>query len=153
MKHLPTLMIVALCLCAPLQAQEGLQVENAWVRESAPTARVLGAFMHLHNRGSETLTIRGAQSPQFDSVEIHQTVLENGMARMLPQDSLTLGPDEHMDLKPGGYHLMLIGPKRPFRAGERVEINLDVSEQSMYHLHVEVRKDDGEGDDHTHHHH
>jgi periplasmic copper chaperone A len=86
------------------QAHEStLQVEDAWVREAPPTARVLGMFMQLHNAGSEELVIQGASSPVCERVEIHRTVIEEGVARMIPQEELRLAPGR--DPEPGTRQL------------------------------------------------
>lgn len=132
-------------------AETVLRIENAWVREAPPTARVLGAFMHLHNTSEQELVIQGASSADFERVEIHQTVMTDGVARMVPQASLRLGAGEHIDLKPGSYHLMLIGPTRRLSAGDQVAIQLQCGKRN-HTLQAEVRKGMG-GDEHEHHHH
>lgn len=143
-----------LTLSLPALAQERLRVEDAWVREAPPTAAVLGAFMHLHNSGDDEVLITGASSPACETVEIHQTVIEGGVARMLPQNSLRLAPGEHIDLAPGGYHLMLINPHQSPRAGDTLEITLEYGEGQHQTVRAEVRQGMGgmEGHDHQHHH-
>lgn len=144
--------LALLSLSVPAAAED-LRVENPWVREAPPTARVLGAFMHLHNTTDQEMIITGATSPDFEHVEIHRTVVEDGMARMIAQDNLTLGPDSHIDLKPGDYHLMLITPKKSHVVGDKIEITLSYGESGSRTIGAEVRKGMGKADDHSHHHH
>ncbi len=148
-------LIVLLTLPLGVTAGEPLRVENAWVREAPPTAQVLGAFMHLHNTGDTLITITGASSPACAAVEIHRTVIEDGVARMIPQPSLQLDAGEHIDLAPGGYHLMLIQPQQPLQAGATVTIELQLGDGGSQSIQAQVRKGMGEmgGHDHEHMHH
>lgn len=133
-------------------AGDPLHVEDAWVREAPPSAKVLAAYMHLHNMGQETATLTGASCEAVERVEIHQTIVEEGMARMVPQESLQIAPGEHINLEPGGYHLMLISPARRLSAGERVTIRLEFQDGTGQLVDTPVRKGGG-GHEHHHHHH
>ena len=136
-----------------LQAQESpLRVEDPWLREAPPSARVLGLFMQLHNAGDRELVIQEATSPVCERVEIHRTVVEDGVARMIAQPELRLAPGETISLEPGSYHLMLIGPTRPLLAGDEVELQIRYNDDQELAILVPVRSDRGEMD-HSHHHH
>ena len=51
--------------------------------------------------------------------------MDGGIMRMreLP-DGLVLPPGATVRLEPGGYHLMLIGPKAPFKVGDHITATL-----------------------------
>lgn len=149
---LPLLLLLAQPLAS--QAHEStLRVEDAWVREAPPTARVLGMFMRLHNAGSEELVILGASSPVCERVEIHRTLIEEGVARMIPQPELRLAPGETLSLEPGSYHLMLIGPHQPARAGDEVPLLILYDDNHVERVIAPVRSDRGGEMDHSQHHH
>lgn len=136
------------------QAHEStLQVEDAWVREAPPTARVLGMFMQLHNTGSDELVIQGASSPACERVEIHRTVIEEGVSRMIPQEELRLAPGETLSLEPGSYHLMLIGPNQALRAGDEVKLLIQYDGNHVQRIVAPVRNVQGEEIDHSPHQH
>jgi copper(I)-binding protein len=140
-------------LAGTVQAQESpLQIADPWVREAPPTARVLGLFMQLRNAGDEELVIEGASSPLCERVEIHRTVLEEGMARMIAQPELRLAPGETLSLEPGSYHLMLIGPHRALVAGDELEVVIRYNGAHEQAIMAPVVSDRGEID-HSHHHH
>lgn len=149
------LLSLFLLLALPLNLPAGdspLRVEEPWVREAPPTARVLGLFMQLHNAGERELVIQGASSPLCERVEIHRTVLEDGVARMIPQPELRLAPGETLSLEPGSYHLMLIGPRQALREGDRIEVLIRYDDDQEQTIQAPVRRDQG-GMDHSHHHH
>lgn len=147
-----TLLIAA----ATTSAQaESLEVSNAWVRQGPPTAQVLAAYMTLANPGTQELAITGASSPQFESVEIHRTEIVDGMARMIPQERLSIPAGGSVALEPGGLHLMLINAKQPLAADATVQIELRLDGGGSVSVAAPVRADAGmhEGMDHSQHNH
>lgn len=139
---------------ATAQADE-LTVSGAWVREGPPTTQVLAGYARITNPGTQDITIVGARSPQFDTVEIHRTEIVDGMARMLAQPQLVIPAGGNVALEPGGLHLMLIQAQKPLVSGDRVEIQLQLNNGTQLRVDAEVRPDPdaGAGMDHSHHHH
>lgn len=134
---------------------ETLNVSNAWVRQGPPTAQVLAAYMTLENPGAQDIAVTGASSPQFETVEIHRTEIVDGMARMIPQERLTIPAGGSVTLEPGGLHLMLINAKQPLAADATVHIELRFDGGGSLSVDAPVRADAGmhEGMDHSHHSH
>jgi len=153
MKRLFLLFAVALSLVLnTAQAAPALLVRDAWIPEAPPVARVQAAYMALVNEGAGPVAIVGASSPEFDAVEMHRTVEREGAMRMEAQPTLRIEPGATLNLAPGGLHLMLIGPKRPLVAGDRVAIELRLEGGAVILATAEVRRADA-GADHAHHHH
>jgi copper(I)-binding protein len=149
-KH--ALIIVILLAATSLAgADSGLQVSEPWIREAPPTSRVLAGYLTLVNTGDNTVTVTAISSPDFKNAEIHRTVIEEGIARMLPVKQLEVPAGGQLMLEPGGYHLMLFDPLRTLTAGETVTliIHLDNGNQISAMAPV-IRKT---GEDHSHHHH
>jgi copper(I)-binding protein len=149
-KH--ALIIVILLAATSLAgADSGLQVSEPWIREAPPTSRVLAGYLTLVNTGDNTVTVTAISSPDFKNAEIHRTVIEEGIARMLPVKQLEVPAGGQLMLEPGGYHLMLFDPMRTLTEGETVTliIHLDNGNQISAMAPV-IRKT---GEDHSHHHH
>lgn len=138
----------------PVQA-EPLNISNAWVRQGPPSAQVLAAYMTLENPGAQAIAITGASSPQFETVEIHRTEIVDGMARMIPQERLSIPAGGSVALEPGGLHLMLINARQPLPADATVQIELRLDAGGSLKVDAPVRADAGmhEGMDHSHHNH
>jgi len=126
-RWLSALLLAALPALATA-AGEVLHVSDAWVREAPPGASVLAGYMKVSNPGTETVRVSGISGADFSSIEIHRTVIENGMARMIAIDHFDVPPGESFVLEPGGYHLMLFNPVRALDSGDRVELLLHVSD-------------------------
>ena len=138
---------------APAAATESvLTVDDPWVREGPPTARVLAGYMIIRNPTDQPKTIVGAGSPAFRSVEIHRTVTEGGVARMVKQEQLQVPPRGQIALEPGSYHLMLLWAQHPLREGDTVEIVLYLEDGRQIVVNAPVREAKDAGHAHHDHH-
>lgn len=101
-------------------------VREGWVRFSpGPNA---AAYLTLENHGDLPLRLVGARTPVAERVELHETFMREVEGKkvmgMRPVPFLEVPPKGRVELKPGGYHFMLLGLKRPLKAGEEVEVYL-----------------------------
>jgi len=119
-----------LAISAASHACDGLEISEAWIREAPPGADVMAGYATLHNAGKESITIDGARSGDFGSVDIHRMSMENGTMRMRAEPRLLLEPDATVRLEPGALHLMLVGPKRALKAGDHVALKVDCGRRS-----------------------
>ncbi len=118
-----TLLAVASFGSAALADDGGVQVTHAWARATAPSQRVGGVFLSLTDNGQPDKLLR-ATSPIADSLELHETVMDNGVMHMQALPNLPLDAGAHIDLKPGSYHLMAMGLKRQLKVGESFPVTL-----------------------------
>jgi copper(I)-binding protein len=134
-------------------AAQTMDVTGGWVREAPPTSRVLAAYMQIVNLTDADLTITGISSPDFDAAELHRTVVEGGVARMLPVPELTIPAAGSVLLEPGGLHLMLFDPVHPLVQGNSVTLVLHRSDGICLTLPVPVLRSTGDENVQHHHHH
>lgn len=113
-------------------------VRNAWVR-LPPPGTPAAAYLTLHNRTDQGLTLVGATSPDCQRVEIHRSVVEDGMARMEPAGPLEIPPEGTLVFAPRGLHLMLMQPKE-LEAGKRVELKLELEGGATIDVEATVRR-------------
>ena len=132
-------------------ADSELQISEPWVREAPPASRVLAGYLTLVNTGDNTVTVTEITSPDFKNAEIHRTVMEAGIARMLPVKQLEVPADGQFILEPGGHHLMLFDPLRTLTEGETVTLIIHIKNGSQLSATAPVVRKTGE--DHSHHHH
>lgn len=134
-------------------ADEALSVVDPWAPEAPPVAEVMAGYVTFQNNTDKPIVLVGASSPQFDTVEIHLSVERDGMARMVKQEELTILPGKPLSLSPGGYHLMLIGPKASLHAGDQIEVEFEARGGMRLPVNFSVKKPDAGADAHQHHHH
>lgn len=99
-----------------------LQVSEAWVRGTVPAQKSTGAFMALSSKSGARIV--GASSPAAGVTEIHSMSMEGGVMKMRPIPVLEVPAGETVQLKPGGYHVMLMQLKAPVTEGATVPIVL-----------------------------
>ena len=127
--------VVALAAAAAAQAQ-GITAIDAWVR-AVPGQTSAGAYMRL--RSAEGATVVGAESPAAGIVEIHEMAMEGNVMKMRAVPKLELPAGKAVELKPGGYHVMLMDLKAPLKKGETVPIRLKVRGKSGQTQDFEVK--------------
>jgi copper(I)-binding protein len=119
------LLIAAACALGTLPALAQTTVKDPWVRGTVAQQKATGAFFQITATGGGTLV--SAASPVAGVVEIHEMSMDGNTMKMraLPK-GLDLPAGKTVELKPGGYHVMLMDLKAPLKAGESVDISLVV---------------------------
>lgn len=105
-----TLIIFALLIAACGQPQPPLVATDVDITRPMPGMKMSAGFFVLTNNTDDEIRITGVTSPQFAAVEIHETRIEDGIARMREIDSLVVPPRGNVTLERGGKHLMLMRP-------------------------------------------
>lgn len=101
------------------------EATDVWVRATVSGQRATGAFMQLKNALPNNAPVKlvGVRSPVAGVAEIHEMKMEGDVMQMRPVAALDL-PAE---LKPGGYHIMLMELKKPLQAGQPIPLVLEFS--------------------------
>lgn len=151
-KQLPAaIFLVALSLLSTAMAAPAVDVETPWVREAPPASTVLAAYMVVRNNGDTQYTITRIESPDFRDARIHRTVVDDGVAKMLPVEQLPVPVHGSVTLEPGGLHLMLFDPLRTLHEGDSVTLVIHVSTGDSVTVQAPVVRNNSETD-HAHHH-
>jgi len=123
---------------AATAGEPAIQVKDAWIRW-LPADVPGGAYMTVINTGSEARVLIGASSPDYGEISIHQARIRNGMNEMTPVESVELKPLLAVRFAEGGYHLMLVRPKRSLVVGDRVLITLHFAAGASLEVPFELR--------------
>jgi copper(I)-binding protein len=118
------LVVAVALLAAAGGAAAQLQVKDPWARATVAGQDATGAFMTLTSPDGARLV--GAGSPVAGIVEIHEMKMENNVMKMRQIGALDLPAGRAVELKSGGYHVMLMDLKGPLKAGDKVLIELRV---------------------------
>ncbi len=132
---------IALIAQAPqAKAQQAVETSQAWSRATPAAAPVGVGFLTLNNRGAEADRLLGGSSDVAARVEVHEMNMDNGVMKMREvSGGLEVKPGETRELKPGGYHLMLLGLKRPLKEGERFNIRLNFAKSGAKEVEFTVQ--------------
>ena len=128
MTHLKrSLAVLALCaLSAPVYAQDyrvgDIEIAQPWTRATPAGAPTAAGYATITNTGQEADWLVGGSAAGAGTVEVHEMSMQDGIMRMRQlEDGLQIAPGETVELKPGSYHLMMIGLDQAYEEGETVE--------------------------------
>ncbi|OGA96722.1 MAG: hypothetical protein A3E79_02875 [Burkholderiales bacterium RIFCSPHIGHO2_12_FULL_61_11] len=110
-----------LLACSAVQAQT-IDVKDAWVRATVPGQQGTGAFMSLTAKDGARLV--GVSTPVAGVAEVHEMKMEGDVMKMRAVPSLDLPAGQTVQLKPGGYHVMLMDLKKTLPKGNIVPLTL-----------------------------
>ena len=122
MQHLTAPALLCATLAAPALAQT--TTKDAWVRGTVAAQKATGAFMQITSTQGGKLV--SAASPVAGVVENHEMKMDGNVMKMAPIPGLDLPAGKMVELKPGGYHVMLMDLKQPLKAGDTVPLTLTV---------------------------
>ncbi len=128
--------VVAGCSASAF-AQLKVDVTDSWARSTVIFQRASGAFMKL--TANEDAKLIRAQTPVAGVVEIHEMKTENGVMRMNAIPALDLPKGRAVELKPGGYHIMLMDLKNSLSVGETIDITLTVEDNQKKQSEIVVK--------------
>lgn len=129
--------LLASALFTSVVAHAQVKVDDPWVRATVAPQKATGAFMQLTS--PKAAKVVAASSPVAEMVEIHEMKMDNGVMKMRAVEALALPAGQTVALKPGSYHVMLMGLKAPIKAGETVSLTLTLEGEDKQRTTVEVK--------------
>jgi copper(I)-binding protein len=146
-------MLVGIAFCtASAVAEPSVTAESAWVAWAPPTLKVHAAYLTLNNESASDKQVLGADSPDYERIELHRSVVKDSVSAMQPVESIIVPANGRVEFAPGGLHLMLVGPKRPQVPDGRVKIVLHLSGAEEIEVSAVVRRREDAGHSaHSHH--
>lgn len=122
MRKLITTAALFAAACAAQAQTAAVQVDKAWARASVQGQSGTGAFMTLTAR--ENLSLVGVATPVAGVAEVHEMKMDGDVMRMRAIPALELPAGKPVELRPGGFHLMLMELKAPLKVDTRVPLSL-----------------------------
>jgi len=127
--------VTAAAASVPAWAQ--VEVKSAWVRGTVAAQKTTGAYMEISSARDARLI--GTESTAAGAVEVHEMSMDKNVMRMRAVPKLDLPAGKTVELKPGGYHMMLIDLKRPLKKGDTVSLRLKIENKDKTVSTVEVK--------------
>jgi copper(I)-binding protein len=135
-----------------------IHVEKAQARASVGNQANGAVFLVIENVGKTDDALLSALAHVSSKIEIHSMTMDGDVMKMRTVERLDLKASEKIEMKPGhGYHLMLMGLKKPLKAGDTFPMQLTFRKAGKVQIRVTVAEMGGEskanGGDEMHHHH
>ena len=107
-----------------------LVASAAWIGDAPAPAPMRAGYVELHNATDQVIEIVSASSPRFGLVEMHETRVEAGVARMIELPSVSIPPHGTFSFSPGGAHFMLMRRQGALNKGDTCLIRLSFKDGS-----------------------
>lgn len=129
------------CRRAPQQPRATtFEMSDAWVRATPDSGATTAAYLEFDNGTASPVTVSHFTSGDAQVVELHRSFTDaEGESHMSMLDSLVIPPGQTVLLKPGGYHLMLIGTTHALVAGKLARLVMSVSDGSVVSTSARVK--------------
>ncbi len=115
--------VAALSTGAALAQAPAVKAEGVWARATVQGQKASGAFMKL--TAPEAMELVGVSSPVAGVTEIHEMKMEGDIMRMRAIAGLKLPAGQTVELKPGGYHVMLMDLRQPLMPQSNIPLVLE----------------------------
>src|SRR5437870_13732383 len=117
-----------------------LDISNPWSRATPKGSSVAAGYMKITNSGSTPDRLISGSSDIASKFEVHEMRMENGVAKMRPvTGGLEIKPGETVELKPGSFHVMFVGLKKPLSAGDHFKATLVFEKAGSVDIDYDVR--------------
>lgn len=120
-----------------MNAQAEVTVKDAWVRAAVQQQKATGAFLQIQSSADARLV--EVQTSIASMTEIHEMKMDNNVMRMRELSYLDLPAGKLVELKPGSFHLMLMGVKTQIKSGDVIALTLIVENKDKKREVIEVK--------------
>ncbi|WP_373742157.1 copper chaperone PCu(A)C [Neisseria sp.] len=135
-KILTVLLAAGLCQTA---FAAGIGIDKPWARATVEGMKMGGAFMNVRNDTASDDFLLGGSTAVAERVEVHTHINDNGVMRMREvKGGIPLPKGKTTELKPGSYHIMFMGLKRPLKIGEKIPVTLKFKNAKPQTVQVDV---------------
>lgn len=117
-----------------------INFNQGWIKQLPPVIPVRAGYVEIENKSKQNHEIIAFQSSWFDTVEMHESLLQDGVMKMVQLDSISLPAQGKVTLQPGGKHLMLMTPQQALQIGDRVDVIVTFADGSSITIELEVRQ-------------
>ena len=134
-RHVRLLALAATMISGFANAQ--VSVSDAWVRATVPQQKATGAFLKL--QAAQDSKLVAATSPLTPVVEVHGMAMQDNVMKMRQVPSIALPAGKTVELKPGGYHVMLMDLKGPLARDSTVPLTLVFKDAKGVESRIELK--------------
>ncbi len=149
-----TLFFATLLMCSPAFAGNSVSITEVWIAEAPPVSKVHAGYFIIKNAQASAVSLTGVSSKSYRKIELHRSLEKDGVATMEAQDTVTIAAGDKLVFEPGGYHLMLFDPAKPYESGDTLDLSFKLDNGETLTVEAVIKKRATmKSDEHHHHHH
>jgi hypothetical protein len=117
-----------------------LDISDPWSRATPKGSSVAAGYMTIKNNGSTPDRLISGSADVASKFELHEMKMEGSVAKMRQvKGGLEIKPGETVELKPGSFHVMFVGLKKPLSAGDHFKATLVFEKAGSVSVDYDVR--------------
>jgi copper(I)-binding protein len=134
-------------------SHQAIHLDNAWARRTPPMAQQeqgghggsalnpdnSAVYVTISNHGGEADALISAMTTIATAVELHETIEQDGKMVMQPRSQFDIPAGGRLEMKPGSYHIMLLGLKQGLKPGDTVKVTLTFRKAGEMSLEAPVK--------------
>lgn len=125
MKKILLTFLALITLPLDVQAQQSdIIISDQWARPIIIAGRPGSAYFHIENKGAEADRLVNVTSSVSPRLEIHEHTMKDGVMKMGQVDGIDVPAGGSVELKPGGYHIMIFESTRKYAPGDEIDLML-----------------------------
>jgi len=134
------LLLLSIGILSSACSKDHLTIENAYIPIRSESQSHFAAYFKVTNNSNEDLVLQSVSSPQFASVMLHETRIEQGIAKMRHLDSPLLVTGSSLILEPNAKHLMLMQAKESIWSRTAIDVQLNFSDGTELLINIPLKK-------------
>jgi copper(I)-binding protein len=134
------LLVCTVTAAAAQSADTSIEVASPWARATVGALKDGVVYLTIINKGSTDDRLMAVSTPAAKTTELHKSVTENGVTKMVQLQSITAGHDGKTVLQPGGDMIMLLGLAAPLKVGQAFPMALTFEKAGRVAVVVKVEK-------------
>jgi copper(I)-binding protein len=131
-------LLVSHAACA--SGSDRVHISNARVVEAPPVMGMNAGYLEIDNGTPSPVTLTHVSSVDFARIEIHRSVIEDGIARMTPVGPVSIAAQSRFIFEPGAYHLMLFQAAQSLHAGDSVKLMFHFADGAAIEVKAKIVK-------------
>jgi len=138
----PFRLLISVCCATACSAAASVTIDTSGAPHMRPAEQGASSAVYftLRNSGPDTLVLTGVEIDVAAMATIHRSTDTNGMASMVPQDSVIVPPNDSAVFAERGLHIMAMDLHAALRAGDTVATRLRFRSGRVDTLRVPVRE-------------
>ncbi|GMT49826.1 MAG: hypothetical protein IEMM0008_1365 [bacterium] len=128
------------CQSNTSQGNGKIIIKDPWIKEASTSQKMSGGYMTLENTNSQSDKLLSIQSDVCEVIELHKMTYENDIMKMRRVSDIEVPANGSVQLKQGGFHLMLISLKKDLKAGDKITLTLNFKNAGKQSITVPVKK-------------
>jgi copper(I)-binding protein len=123
-----------------IQKKEHISFKAPWVRAMPPMVMTTAGYVEIHNSSYVADKLLKVWSSDIALIEVHQTKQDGNMLKMLPAENTSVPPKGKLIMQPGGYHLMMMGIKKPLIENEIIKVYFEFETAGIIDMNFPILK-------------